>query len=271
MGQPTRAVSRKPTWLYIYCGIVLFFLITPVLIVIPMSFSGARYLEFPPSSLSLRWYRQFFSSPEWLHATWNSLRIALGTTVVSVAMGFLAALGISQSRSRRVRLLRVGLTMPMMIPTIIIAVAVYLVYAKWRLTGTYAGLVIAHSCLALPYVVVVISSALSGIDSRLYDAARSLGAGHFTAVRLVVMPLMKPAILSSMLFAFMTSFDEVTVSLFISRPETTTLPKMMFDHLRFEIHPVIAAISSMLIALTLAALTLNALSQNRSARMVGRQ
>ncbi len=246
--------AKRPYWLYIFSGIVFLYILIPVVVVGIMSFSGADYLGFPPPSFSFRWYMEFFRSPKWLAAGWNSLRIAVGTTAIAVPLGLLAALGLTKSAMRGRRWVNILLLIPLMVPAIIAAVSMYLVYARWGLLGTYVGVVLGHSCMALPFVIILISSALSGLDSNLYDAAKTLGANPFRATRLVVLPLIKPAVLSSILFAFIISFDEVIVSVFLVKTETVTLPKLMFDSLKFDIYPMISSISTLLVAVTISVL-----------------
>lgn len=259
--------QKKPSWdkppylLYIVCSLIFLFIMIPVIIVVIISFSGSDFMEFPPSSFSFRWYREFFSNKRWMDAALNSIKIGLGTTFISVLFGLLAAIGLTKKNLTRGKWINILLLTPLMVPTIIVAVALYFVFARWGLLGTYGGMILAHSCLAIPFVTTLISSSLYGLDSRLYDAARSLGASHFTAIRLVVLPLIKPAIFSSILFAFITSFDEVIVASFLVKQETTTLPKLMFDYLKFEINPVISAVSTILIFITVFILLLNSLSQ----------
>jgi putative spermidine/putrescine transport system permease protein len=231
---------------------VLVFLITPVLIIIPMSFGGSEFLEFPPRSLSLRWYQAFFSNSEWMHAAWNSLRVAFCTMIIACILGISAAIGVTDKGIKRSsNLFSIILLIPMIVPSIIVSVAMYLVYGQWKLVGTFTGLIAAHTCLAIPMVVIIVSASLYSIDTRLYDAARSLGADHFTALRKIVLPLIKPAIFTSMLFAFITSFDESVVAMFITRQSTMTLPKMIFSALKYEVSPAISAISAILIYITL--------------------
>ena len=248
----TPRLDKNPLWLYIISGLVLLFLILPVLIIIPMSFGGSAYLEFPPRSFSVRWYQAFFSDSEWLHGAWNSLRIAVGTTIIASLLGISAAVGItSRAMQKGSAFINVILLIPMILPSIIVAVAMYMTYGQWKLVGTFTGLIVAHTCIAIPMVVTLVSASLYGIDINLYNAARSLGANHFTALRKVVLPLIKPAILTSMLFAFITSFDESVISIFIAKQQTTTLPKMIFNSLKYEISPAVSSVSAILIYVTL--------------------
>jgi putative spermidine/putrescine transport system permease protein len=260
---------KRPFWLYLLSGIVLLYVLIPVIVVGIMSFSGADYLTFPPPSFSFRWYREFFNSQKWLAAGWNSLRIAVGTTAIAVPLGLLAALGLTKSAMKGRRWVNVLLLIPLMVPAIIAAVSMYLVYARWGLLGTYVGVVLGHSCMALPFVIILISSALSGLDSNLYDAAKTLGANPFRATRLVVLPLIKPAVLSSILFAFIISFDEVIVSVFLVKTETETLPKLMFDSLKFTINPMISSISTLIVAVTISVLVMVQLYQFRAKKWKG--
>ena len=254
--------KKRPILLYIFCCLVFLFMMLPVVIVVLMSLSGADFLEFPPSNISLRWYREFLSNQKWMGAAWNSIRVASGTMVLSVFTGLLAALGLTNKAIKKKKPFNMILMLPLMIPSIIVAVSLYFAFAKWNLIGTYTSLILAHSCLALPFVVILISSSLYGVDPQYYDAARTLGAGHFTSIRLVVLPLIKPAIFSSILFSFITSFDEIIIASFICKIENITLPKVMFDHLKFSIHPMISAVSTILIFITITALLFNFLGKS---------
>ena len=269
VASPKRTWVKRPYWLYLVSGIVLLYVLIPVIVVGIMSFSSADYLSFPPPAFSFRWYLEFFRSQKWLWAAWNSLRIAVGTTAIAVPLGLLAALGLTKRGMRGRKWVNIMLLIPLMIPAIIAAVSMYLVYARWGLLGTYVGVVLGHSCMALPFVIILIRSALSGLDSNLYDAAKTLGANPFRATRLVVLPLIKPAILSSLLFAFIISFDEVIVSVFLVKTETTTVPKLMFDSLKFEINPMISSISTLLVAITMSVLLMAELNHLRSKRWWG--
>ena len=250
---------RRPIWLYIIVALVLLYLIFPIIVVVPMSFSNSELIRFNPDSVSLRWYRKFFSDSKWLKAAFTSLKIAAGTVCLSGVLGIVAAIGLSRPAMKRSGLLKLILQLPMMLPAVIVAVAMYLVMGKWGLVGTYPGIILAHTCLALPYVVTLVSSALTGVNPSYYNAARVMGASHWTAVRKVILPLIRPAIFSSMLFGFITSWDETVVVLFLTNSKTMTLPRLIYAELKYGISPIIAAISSLLICLTLCAFLLSRL------------
>lgn len=241
---------RRP-WLYIYASAVLLFLIAPLLIVIPMSFSSSEFLQFPPAGLSLRWYEEFFSSSEWARAAGRSLQAAVLTAVVSVPVGVAAAYGIHNSRSCYAQTIKGALMTPMIAPVIVVAIGIYYLYAGMGLVNSLLGLVLAHTVLSIPFVLLTSLAGLERFDSSQEMVARTLGATRFTAFRTVTLPQIKPFVLASGLFAFVTSFDEVVVALFISRGSSSTLPRKMFTSLRDELNPTISAISTLLIGLSL--------------------
>jgi putative spermidine/putrescine transport system permease protein len=229
---------------------VCVFLVAPSLVVVPMSFSSAELLVFPPPGYSLRWYANFFERPEWTLAGRNSFVVAALTTVLATGLGTMAALGLVRGRVPLRALVTAVFLTPMIVPAIVTAVAVYGLYATLRLTGTVAGMVLAHTVLALPFVIVNVSAVLQGMDWRIEQAARSLGASPLRAFWLVTLPLVRPGIVAGALFAFITSFDELVVALFISGIEAVTLPVQMWSGIRFEINPTVAAVSTMLIAMS---------------------
>jgi putative spermidine/putrescine transport system permease protein len=261
----TQISHTQRLWLYVLSGGVMFFLIFPIFIVIPLSFSDASFLEFPPKKWSFRWYENFFGTLEWRNATWVSFRTALFTTLLSVPMGTAAAYGLHLSKFRLNILIHVVILSPLMVPVILIAIGAFYVYAKLGMVYTMAGLVIAHTMLAIPFVVVIVGAGLKSYDMNQEMVARSLGAPRFKAFMTVTLPQIRFSVLSSGLFAFITSLDEVVIALFISGGDNATLTKRMFTSLRDQLDPTIAAISTILIvvAITLA-LLVQAFSGRRS-------
>ncbi|SDI02133.1 putative spermidine/putrescine transport system permease protein [Pseudomonas flavescens] len=231
--------------------VILLYLIIPVLIVVPMSFSEARFLQFPPKEWSLRWYSAFFQSAEWMSAARVSLITAVLTTAISLPIGMAAAYAINNSSLKVIRAVQIILLLPMMVPIILIAAGVFFVYARVSLVSTLSGLVLAHIMLALPYVIIALLAGLRNFDMSQEMVARSLGMNRLRAFMAVTLPQIKPSLVSATLFAFITSLDETVVALFISGGDNQTLTKRMFTALRDEIDPTIAAISSLLILASL--------------------
>lgn len=249
-------ISRKnigSIFLWIYCSIVLAFLILPVLIVVPVSFSPGISLKFPPQGVSLRWYNNFFNDPSWTAAAWLSVKVALMTVVASLILGGSAAFGLVRFPVIGRQFARGVLMTPLFIPAVVIAVAVYSVYASLRLIGSTWGIAMAHTVLALPYVIIMLTEGLSGFDKRLEEASYSMGATKAYTMRRIVIPLLTPAIVAAAIFAFATSWDEVILVLFVGGSTGQTLPLKMFTYLRTEITPTIAAISTMMVGLILVA------------------
>lgn len=255
-------------WLYLYCLIVAIFLLAPIVVVIPMSFSPSEFLEFPPSSLSLRWYQSLVRSPEWIGAAIISLKAAVLTVLVATPLGIAASYGLQYSQFAFTRLIRSLLIIPLIVPVIIIAIGAFYLYARLNLVNTLTGLVLAHSVLAIPFVMVVISAGLQRFDANQELVARSLGASRFKAFMTVTLPQIRPSVMSAALFAFITSFDEVVVALFVSRGPSSTLTRKMFTSLRDQVSPAIAAISTILIltTLVLALVALFAARSDKTAR-----
>lgn len=238
-------------WLYAVGALVLAFLIAPILVVVPMSFSASDFLEFPPRQFSLRWYADFFSSEEWVSALSRSFQAGVLTAVVSVPLGLAAAYGLQQHSSKLASFIRGALMAPMIAPVIVVAIGIFYLYAQLGLVNTLLGLVLAHSVLAVPFVLLTMTSGLDQFDPNQEKVARTLGATRFTAFRTVTFPQIRPFVLASALFAFITSFDEVVIALFISRGNASTLPRKMFSSLRDELSPTISAISTLLIGMSL--------------------
>jgi putative spermidine/putrescine transport system permease protein len=247
-----------------FCLLVFWYLIFPILIIIPISFSPSDFLQFPPKGLSLRWYRAYFGSSEWLDPTWQSLKVAVLTMILSTVLGTLAAFGLVRGRFRGKNLIQVMILSPMIIPQIIFAIGAYFLFANWHIIGKTIGLVLGHLPLVLPFSIVTISASLYGFDVSLEEAAQTLGANRLRTFLHVTYPIIQPGILAGALFAFIISFDELIVALFICGTRAVTLPKRMFDALRFEISPVIASISSLLIVLSILVLLGFTILKNRS-------
>jgi putative spermidine/putrescine transport system permease protein len=244
------------TALWVITIFTLIYLIAPSLIVIPMSFSAGETLSFPPLGYSLRWYENFFTQPEWQSAARNSVIVAVLTTIVATILGTGVSIALMRGSVPARNLATSLFLTPMIVPAIVTAVAVYGLYVRFRLVGTIQGLVLAHTVLALPFVMINVSAVLQGMDIRLEHAARSLGATPVRTFFLVTLPLIRPGILAGALFAFITSFDELVVALFISGDRAATLPVQIWSGLRFEINPTVAAVSTLLIVLSTASLGL---------------
>ena len=227
-------------------ALVMFGLIVPSLIVLPMSLSASDYLEFPPREWSWRWYEAYFGSVTWRDATIISLTAATATSVLASIIGTLAAYGLRLLGRSAPPTLLVFLTMPLTVPVILIAIGVFYVFARVGLVNTMTGLVLAHTMLAIPFVVVLVLSRLQNFDLNQVRVAESLGASPAKAFVMIVLPQIRFAILSGALLAFLTSFDEVIVALFITGGGRSTLTRVMFTSLRDQVDPTIAAVSSML-------------------------
>lgn len=246
----TQITHGQRLWLYILSIIIMALLLAPTLIVIPMSFSDSQYLEFPPQEWSLRWYRHYFESADWMLATWTSLKTGVLTMLVATPAGVLAAYGLHTSRFALVRATFLLLITPMMIPVVLVAIGAFYAYVKLDILYTLTGLVLAHTVLALPLVVIVIGAALKSYDMSLENAARSLGAPRWKAFLTITLPQIRFAVVTSALLAFLTSFDEVVVAMFVSGGDNPTLTRNMFNSLRDQIDPTIASISTIMIGVT---------------------
>lgn len=227
------------------CVLIALWLVAPTLVVVPMSFAEQKSLVFPPSGFSLQWYENFFTNKQWYGSLIVSLKVALIVSLLATVLGTLAAIGIERLKGRSAGILRAILITPIIIPGVVMAIGIYAVYLDTRLVGTLTGYVLAHTMLALPFVVIAVGASLSVFDARLETAAASLGASRLSAFFTVTLPLILPGILSGMLFAFVTSFDEVIVSLFITSPQATTLPVRIFASITRDSDPTVAAVGSL--------------------------
>ena len=232
----------------LFCALVLLYLILPILIIAPMSFSGARFLTFPPPSLSLRWYREYIDNPAWMQATLVTLTVALLTVAIATPLGLAAGYAISQSKLRIMRLVHGALLLPLVVPIIITAVGIFFVYAKIGLIATMTGLVLANVMLGLPYVVISVVAGLQSFDMTQEMVARSLGMNRLRSFFAVTLPQIRSSVIAGAIFAFISAMDETIVAIFISGGQYQPLTKRMFTALRDEIDPTIAAISTLMTA-----------------------
>lgn len=250
-----------------FCALVFAFLILPTLAVIPISLNPSAFLVFPTEGLSLRWYAALFDSPAWTHALRNSLMVAIATTLIATPLGTLAAIGLARMRSKLKPLLIGLFAAPMVVPVIIVAIAFYFLFAPMGLVNSFVGLVLAHTVLAIPFVVVVVHASLQGFDFEVLRAASSLGARPHTVLLRVLAPLIAPGIAAGAVFAFMTSFDETVVALFVAGPDQRTIPLQMFEGVREQISPTITAAATLLVLLSTLLLGAAELLRRRSERM----
>ena len=236
----------------LYCALVLGFLMLPILVVVPTSFSPTKYLKFPPESWSLHWYHEYFHDADWLSATAFSLKVALLTTGTSLVLGTLASLALVRSRVPGKPVIRTLVLAPMIVPHIIIAVAMYMVYISWGLTGTTIGFVIAHTVVCTPFVVINVTAGLQKMDPSLELAALSLGAGRLRAFRYITVPLLAPSLLTAGVFSFITSLDEAVISYFLSGGLAKPLTRKMFEDIDFDLSPIIAVVSTLIVVVSIA-------------------
>lgn len=245
----------------LFAVLVLVFLLVPTLIIVPMSLNSGTYLRFPPTGISLRWYRDFFSDPDWIASTLFSVEIAVLTTITSVVLGTAGSVALVRGALPGRETVEALLLAPLIVPPIIVAIAVYLQFAPLGLTGTLLGFVLIHTALAVPYVVLVVSAALQRLPPSLELAGLNLGASRLTCFRRISLPMISPSVLAGAVFAFLASFDETVVSFFISGTEHKTVTRKMFEDIEFNLSPVIAAASTIFIAVTLLLMVLATTAQ----------
>ncbi len=296
---PPYTTTGERIWHYAFrfiCGLIFLFLILPVLIVLPLSFNVEPYFSFTPGMLSLdpeafslRWYKDIFrngmAAPDapfdmaWLSDTWNNAQwmrairnsffIGICATLLSTALGTLAAIGLSRSEMPYRRLIMSILISPMIVPLVITAAGMFFFYSKVQLSQTYIGVIMAHAVLGTPFVIITVTATLVGFDKSLVRAANSLGAGPIQTFFKVQMPLIIPGVISGGLFAFITSFDEVVAVLFLASPEQRTIPRQMWSGIREQISPTILAVATLLVLLSIVLLTVIELLRRRSERLRG--
>ncbi|MEM9631232.1 MAG: ABC transporter permease [Pseudomonadota bacterium] len=276
---PPYASPLQRTWFYTFrviCGLIFFFLIFPILVILPLSFNAQDFFTFTkemlalsPEGYSFKHYNDFFTNPDWQQALKNSVLIAPIATLLATGFGTLAAIGLSQSHVPYKSAIMAVLISPMIVPLIISAAGMYFFYSRIGLQGTYWGVVLAHAALGTPFVIITVTATLVGFDRSLVRASASLGANPVTTFFKVQMPLIIPGVVSGALFAFITSFDEVVVVLFLGSAGQKTLPWQMFTGLREQISPTILAVASLMVAISIALLTVLELLRRRSERLRG--
>ena len=248
------------------CLGIIVFLISPMVIVVIVSFSSAPFLTFPPPGLSLQWYRKLFGASVWLDAIATSAMIMLPSALIATTAGTAAAVGLARGRIPGAGLIASLIMAPMVVPVIITAAAMLGVFRVWRLQGTLLGLVLAHATLAIPYVVFTVLAAMRLVDDHLESAALTLGATRWRAFWRVTFPLILPAVLSGMLLAMVISFDELVVSIFLSSPAVRPVTVQMWSDVRGDVDPTIAAIGALLLAFSVSALLLETVLNRQRVR-----
>lgn len=236
----------RPT-LWVFTVLILAFLVLPAFFVVPVSFTSQSFLSFPPRGFSLKWYEAYLHSPIWITATLRSIGVALVTGVIAVVLGSLAAFVMARQRFVGKTGVLALILSPLILPRIVTAVALFYVFARIHLVGTSIGLVLGHTVLALPYVVITVMAVLRTYDSRLDDAASTLGASKWQAIRHITLPIIKTGLIAAFVFAFITSFDELTIALFVSGGMATTLPKQMWTSVILQVNPTLAAVASIML------------------------
>jgi len=279
MALPSYASPLERVWYYIFrilCALIFFFLLAPILIMIPLSFNAEPYftftqemLTFNPEGYSLRWYQDLFGSASWMRSIANSFIIGIASTILATTLGTLAALGLSRSHMPYKAFIMGILISPMIVPLIISAAGMFFFFSSVNLAQTYLGVILAHTALGTPFVVITVTATLVGFDQSLNRAAAGLGAPPTTVFRKITMPLILPGVISGALFAFITSFDEIVIVLFIAGVEQRTIPREMWSGIREQISPTILAAATVLVLISVALLTVVELLRRRSERIRG--
>ncbi|MBI3710467.1 MAG: ABC transporter permease [Proteobacteria bacterium] len=247
-GRRRRRIRPWHIGLYVWCGLVFLFLMAPLIVVFPISFSSSAYLQFPPPGWSLRWYTAFIDDTAWIDATVRSLNVAAATTVLSTVLGTMLAFSIVRGKFLGRSMINQISMLPLIVPVIVYSIAVYGLFAQLQLIGNWQAIVLGHTVHAIPFVLILVGAALRTYDVNFEQAAMSLGASRLTAIRRVTLPQIRPALVSAMFLAFISSFDELVVAMFLGG-SNMTLPKKMFDNIINAIDPTIAAVSVLQIVL----------------------
>jgi putative spermidine/putrescine transport system permease protein len=242
------AIARVSLW--IFCTLVFVFLLAPILAIIPLSFSSGSFLTYPVPGWSTKWYASLIESDKWIRAFANSMIVGIAATAIATILGTLASLGLARNQSRSASAFNTLAIAPMIVPDVLIAVSLYFFLAPLKLTNSFAGLIIAHTVIAVPFVVITVSATLEQVDSNLARAAASLGANAWTTFFRVTLPSIFPGVAAGALFAFAISFDDVVLTLFIGGVEQRTLPRELFSGLRDRMEPSMMAVATLMIVLS---------------------
>jgi putative spermidine/putrescine transport system permease protein len=262
--------QRIGYWAFIgFCGLVLVFLVLPLVAIVPLSFNQAPFLTYPMPGTSLRWYEAFFSSSTWQLAIRNTFVVGLSAALLATVLGTMAALGLSRAAFPGSRAVMALVISPMVVPLVITALGMFFLFARLGLTNTLTGLILAHTALGVPFVVITVSATLQGFDWNLPRAAASLGARPLYGFRRVTLPVIAPGVTVGGLFAFATSFDEVVLVVFLVGPQQRTLPRQMFSGIRENLDPTIAAAASFMMLISVLLLVAVEILRRRSERMRG--
>ena len=243
-------------WLAIIVILILLFILIPVFILIPLSFTSVNYFKFPIPGFSMKWYQDFFQNKEWIECFFRSLGVACLTAILAVIIGTIASMAVTRINFKYKKIFMALMVAPMVIPVVIIGIALYNFYAPLKLNNTILGLVLSHTLLAIPIVFITLTAGLKGVDSNIELAAAGLGSRPFGVFFKIILPQIKPSMFSASLFAFITSLDEVTVTIFLSGTKTKTLPIAMWESMRNNITPTIASVSTILILGTIISFSL---------------
>lgn len=268
MSAPRNTLARFDVWrvLAMAVSILVFsFLIVPILVVLPLSFSSGSFLTYPLPGLSLRWYEELLTNYKWVLALKNSAIVGVGSALLSTVLGISAAVAINNLPPGTRKLVNGLLIAPLIMPVIILAVALYLFFSELNLIGTLTGMILAHTVIGTPYVVIAASAALQNFDMQLMRAASNLGASNWMAFRRVMLPAIRPALVAGSLFAFVASFDEIIIVLFLAGPGQTTLPVRLFEGIRDELTPVVIAAAVVMILISVGLMALVEFLRRKSA------
>ncbi len=272
MALPAYAGPWDRVWYYMFrliCVAIFFFLIAPIIVIMPLSFNAEPYFTYPMPGFSIRWYEDFFTNPQWLLGLKNSVIIGFFATLIASVLGTLAALGMNRAVFPGKTVILAVLISPMVVPIVITAVGMFYFYAQIGLTGTLAGLILAHAALGVPFVVITVSATLVGFDHNLVRAGASLGGSPVNVFFKITFPLILPGIVSGALFAFIISWDELVVAIMLATTEEHTLPRRMWSGIRELLSPTITAVATMLILISIFLMVVMEMLRRRTERMRG--